>query len=110
MANIFAAIATGDAVNSDQLDTDNADKRRPWPRTIVSAGYTGSAAVGDSELAIFIESTEVARIQNSRTGLAPNNDDMQAWAVPVPPNAAIRALVITAPTTNAARLKLVTVP
>lgn len=110
MANIYVPILTTDAVNSDQLDATDADKRRPWPRVITRVGYSGSAAVGDAKLAIYIESTFIMEVENSRLGLAPNNDDMQDVYVPVPPNAAIRVLVITAPGTNAGRAKIVTQP
>lgn len=109
MARIFQSVLTSNAALTDVL-ADNRMNTSPGPRIITRVALTGSAAVGDASIDLYIEDTMVAQIINTRLGLAPNEEDMVPQALPVPATARIRALVHTAMGTNHGSLVLDTVP
>ena len=113
MSSFYLDFATTDGVDTDGIDNTNAARaygRKPYPRILAKVGLTGGASAGDTIVAVMVEDTEVARVQNTKTGLAPDNDDMKALNVPIPANALLRALLKDAPNTNNARMTMDTVP
>ena len=102
-------LATSDNINDNVL-AGNVQERKPWARLIRGVSMTGSNAIGDAECAIYVEETEVARLVNTATGLAGDNLQTIVQAIPVPANALLRCLVLTAVNTSAGNVFLDCIP
>ena len=69
-------------------------------RVLRGVALTGSAAIGDAAIDVYIDSVRVATVYNSKL-LAPNMDDvLPVDDLIVPAGAIIHAYVIDAPATN----------
>lgn len=100
------SIAAATAVLAyDMMSTKPEYAQAPYNRILLAAGLKGSAAGGDSEVAIKVGRKEEGRIFNSGTGF-PNKDDMKRLNVRVPANAIVTVPVTDAPGTNPLNLAL----
>lgn len=102
--------AAGDyAAGSDWFDGKQCAVSRRL-RAIRFIGLSGSAAVGDMEVEIFVGNMRVGNIVNARTGLQVNSDDLMPTgrSVLCPPGTRIHAFTKTVSGTNPAQLVLVT--
>ncbi len=97
---VAEATAASD-VNTDMLQGD-LDAVRPYPRKLSGFALTGSAAAGDSAVAVFIGDTRVAaNIPNARAGgVVQIRTDVLGINKIVPPNTALRVLIVTPGNTN----------
>ena len=71
-----------------------------YPRRLIAAGISGSAAALDTEVSIKIGNEEVGRLFNSATGAVIANQAMFRVGAAVPPNTPVILEVIDAPATN----------
>lgn len=102
--------AAAQAVGTELL-SDHREERREFPRTLVKAALTGSAAAADMVVEIFIGDTYVGRISNQRTGLVVL--DLSDWKFigrTITPNQRLSFRVADAGATNVARVHFVTLP
>lgn len=100
MSVLEVTVAAATAVLEYDLLTNREEYRQaPYPRLLKGVALKGSAAAGDTAVAIKRGTTEVGRVYNSGTGF-PNRDDLKAVNVPVPPNAPLKLEVVDAPATN----------
>lgn len=94
-ASVLAATAV---VNYDLL-RDETWKRSSQGRMMVGIGLAGSAAEGDSEVEVYVNSELVANLYNTDTGF-PNRDDILPVRIMVPAGGELVAKVVDAPATN----------
>lgn len=105
MSAIEVSVAAATAALDYNLLGNSPHRQSTAARVLRQAALKGSAAAGDSQVAILINQTEVARIYNSGTGF-PNKDDLKWVGVRIPPGAEVAAVVTDAPATNPLNLLL----
>lgn len=100
MPSDIGTIAAATAV----LDYDLLQAKRtasaPNNRLLAAIALTGSAAIGDSGVDVFIDTVFIGRYYNDKTGF-PNKDDMvDVGNLGWPAGGRLAAVVIDAPATN----------
>jgi len=106
MPNFTVSIAAATAIlNSDMLLGERF-KRAPQNRTLEAVALTGSAAIGDSEVEMFIDEIRVGSFFNNALNF-PNNDHLvSVESLFIPGGAELQAIVIDAAATNPLNLML----
>lgn len=101
MSNISKETAAASAtVGTDLISTERLNKTG-FNRKINGIGLVGSAAVGDTEVQLFVGGVDQGKYRNTSTGLAVKADtDLKKLNLFVPANAQIEAKVTDAPATN----------
>lgn len=100
MPNYLASVLAATAVLDADLFTGQVWARSPQNRTLESFALTGSAAIGDTEVELFIDEVRVGQFFNSKLTF-PNNDDLMAVeSLFIPGSAQLRCIVRDAATTN----------
>jgi len=105
MPAVEISIAAAVAVLDFNLLGNSKHRQSDRSRRLRAAALAGSAAAGDSRIAISINQQEVGSIFNSATGF-PTRDHLKSIGVTVPPNAEVSAVVTDAPATNPLNLLL----
>lgn len=106
MSVVELSIAAATAILDFNLMQNSTYRQSSRARNIRSMALTGSAAAGDSAVALKIGNIEVARKFNSATGF-PTRDHLVPVNRTVPANSEIGAIVVDAPATNPLNLLLV---
>lgn len=101
MSSYIKTIAQATAIVGYDLLTGERYAKENYPRVLTRVGLVGSAAAGDCNASILIGGIESSKVANTKTGLAPDNDDMVPILVPVPANAQLEIKMNVQPTTNA---------
>jgi len=100
MPNYLSSVAAAVAILDADLFTGQVWARAPQNRSLEAFALTGSAAVGDSEVELFIDEVRVGQFFNNKLTF-PNNDDlMELESLFIPGGAQLRAIVRDAATTN----------
>jgi len=100
MPNWQASIAAAVAVLDADLFVGQVWARTPQNRVLSGIACNGSAAVGDTEIEVFIDEVRVGNFFNNKLGF-PNVDDLlPVENLFVPGSAQLRATVRDAATTN----------
>lgn len=106
MPNFTVSVAAATAVLNADLLVGERFKRVPQGRTLEGLALTGSAAIGDSEVEIFIDEVRVGSFFNNALAF-PNNDHLLPLeSLFIPGSAELQAIVIDAATTNPLNLML----
>lgn len=106
MPNFTVSVAAAVAILNADLLTGERYKRTPQGRTLEGLALTGSAAIGDAEVEIFIDEVRVGSFFNNALAF-PNNDHLLPLeSLFVPGGAELQAIVIDAATTNPLNLML----
>lgn len=105
MSSVEVSVAAATAVLGYNLLQNSPHRQSTRPRRLRAIALAGSAAAGDSEVQILINTTEVARKFNSATGF-PTRDHLVAVNVRVPAGSEVAAIVVDAPATNPLNLLL----
>jgi len=87
------------------LLTNSPHRQSSRSRRLRSIALAGSAAAGDTEVQVLINTTEVARKFNTATGF-PTRDHLASINRAVPANAEVSVTVVDAPATNPINLLL----
>jgi len=105
MSAVEISIAAAVAVLNYNMLQNSPHRQDSRPRRLKAAALAGSAAAGDSAVAISINQLEVARIFCTTTGF-PTRDHLKEIEVPVPANSEVSVVVVDAPATNPLNLLL----
>jgi len=106
MPNYVTSVAAATAIVGADLMDGEVHARAPQDRTLAGVGLCGSAAIGDTEIELYIDEVRVGNFFNSKLAF-PNNDELLPLeALFVPAGAQIRAVVRDAATTNPINLML----
>lgn len=97
------------AVGTDLLDGWE-DSRVGYNRYLVAVGLVGANAVGEEVVSVRVGGKEVERIRTQATGLGMLSTAILGSRTKVPANALLQAIVLTAPTVSATRLRVVVIP
>lgn len=110
IANIRKVVAVADAVvGVDMLQVSPAEPnvRTPYARKMDGIAITGSAAVGDFIIDLFVNGTKKGTYSNTSTGLGMDKSkDLIPLNLFVPANALIEARIIDAANTNPVVIQL----
>lgn len=93
------SIAAASAPVGTNLLADSIYGQSRVARQIRGVALKGSAAAGDTIVAILVDTMEIGRIFNSGTGF-PNRDDIKPLVANVPAGAQLFANIVDAPATN----------
>lgn len=104
IAQVSVAAAT--AIVGYDLLRDSIYKRSGLPRILRGAALTGSAAGGDTLVALYIDVVKVALLYNVTTGFPTKDHFFPLGDLPVPPGSDVSAIVEDAPATNPINLLL----
>ena len=106
MPNYTVSIAAATAVLNADLLAGERYKRTPQSRTLEGLALTGSAAIGDCEVEIFIDEIRVGSFFNNALNF-PNNDHLLPLeSLFIPGGAELQAIVIDAAATNPINMML----
>ena len=106
MPNFTVSVAAAVAILNADLLAGERYKRTPQNRTLEGLALTGSAAIGDSEVEIFIDEIRVGSFFNNALDF-PNNDHLiPLESLFIPGGAELQAIVIDAAATNPLNLML----
>lgn len=100
MSRYWSDVAQATAVVGYNLLKDKAWRIAPFPRSLLRVGFTGSAAIGDCDAEVRVGGAVIGTINNTKLGMASNQDDMLNLLSAIPANLEIEIVVTTAPTTN----------
>lgn len=99
--------AAATAVVGYDLMTGQLHQQSPGRRALQGISLTGSAAIGDTLIDVYIDTTKVCSgLPNTRTGAGNRDDMMDLPNLYIPPGAMIHAIVIDAPASNPVFLTL----
>lgn len=93
-------VAQATAVAGYDLLQSQEWRQRPYRRVLKSIAYSGSAAVGDCSVELFIDSRKVGKFFNTRLAMFNRDDIIQAGNLFIPAGSVLRAIAVTQPTTN----------
>jgi len=105
MTLIAQTSAASDAPLQTDLLRNSVHRLQGVPRMITGAALGGSAAAGDTKVAIFVSDMQVAEIVNL-SDAAPSGYQMFPVDAFVPSGSEIRAIITDAPSTNPITLYL----
>jgi len=106
MPSNTTSIAAATAVLEYDLLKDERHARQPYDRAIVGIGMSGSAAIGDTEVEILVDTVLVGTFFNTSLGF-PNKDDMiDQEAIGVPAGAQLQAIVRDAAASNPINVRI----
>jgi hypothetical protein len=101
-----ASVAAATAVVGYDLLVGLPWSRSPANRIITGIGYTGSAAIGDSAVDVFVDEVRIGTFYNTRLGMGNKDDIFPQPGNFVPAGALVRVIVTDAPATNPVFLML----
>ena len=108
MPNYTATDTAAEAVVGRDILADQPFARSPKNRALTGIAYTGSAAIGDTGIEIFIDEVRVGKFYNSALLTPQVNRDLQPLgALAVPAGAQIRAVVFDAANSSAVYVMVV---
>jgi len=100
MANFTASVTAAVAIVGADVLAGEVWARSPRNRAISGFGYTGSAAIGDTEGELFIDEVRIGQFFNSKL-LVGNIDDMQSLdELMIPGGAQLRFVINDAAATS----------
>lgn len=105
MPAVEVSVAAATAVVDYNLLGNSPHRQSSAPRRLRAVALCGSAAAGDTRIAVSVNQREIAAIFNSTTGF-PTRDHLKGVGENIPPNAEISAIVTDAPATNPLNLLL----
>ncbi|HIB66171.1 MAG TPA: hypothetical protein EYO33_13910 [Phycisphaerales bacterium] len=106
MPSNTTSVGASTAVLEYDILTGERHSRQPYDRAITGIGLAGSAAIGDTELEVFVDTVLVGTFFNTSLGF-PNKDDMiDQEAIGVPAGAQLQALVRDAPASNPINIRI----
>lgn len=99
------SIAAASAPLETDLMAGLPERQSGRPRRLVAIALKGSAAAGDTKVAVMNGDRKLASLYNSGTGF-PNRDDYKRIGSLIPANSEVSVLVTDAPVTNAINLSV----
>jgi len=99
MPNWTASVAAASAGIGIDILSGEVWARSPRNRVLNGVSLTGSAAAGDTEVDLYIDTVLISNFFNNALGFG-NIDDLLPQNAVVPAGAQLRMLVTDAPTTN----------
>ena len=108
MGFAIVSVAAATAVLGYDLMQNQQLQQSATPRVLQGIGLTGSTAIGDCAIDMFIDTVKVATIYNTKLLVGNTDDVLGIDSLYIPPNALLHAYVIDAPATNPVFLLLQT--
>lgn len=105
MSAVEVSVAAAVAVVDFNLLANSPHRQSSQMRRLRAVALTGSAAAGDTRVAISVNQKEIGAIFNTTTGF-PTRDHLKGIGENIPGNAEISAIVTDAPATNPINLLL----
>lgn len=105
MGNGEVSVAAATAVVDYDLFRDTTWQTVSYDRVVSSIAVCGSAAAGDTKVALFVDGEKVGEYYNTATGF-PTADHDRALEIPVPAGARLSCIVTDAPATNPINVKI----
>ncbi len=106
MPNYTVSVAAATAILNADLLVGERYKRTPQNRTLEAVGLTGSAAIGDTEVEMFIDEIRVGSFFNNALAFPQNDHLVPLESLFIPGGAELQAIVIDAALTNPINLML----
>lgn len=105
MGNGEVSIAAATAAVDYDLFQNTTWQTVSYDRLLTSIAVCGSAAAGDTKVALFIDGQKVGEYYNTATGF-PTADHDRALEIPVPAGARMSLIVTDAAATNPLNVKV----
>ena len=101
MPNYTASVLAATAVVGYNVFVSERWARSPVHRTLSAVGIAGSAAIGDTQIDLYIDEIRVSSMFNTSLAFPQVDRDMQPLSnLLIPAGAELQAVVVDAPTTN----------